>query len=300
MEALLRWRHPAPRHGRPRGADPGRRAERGDAAADPPGDRRGGGRSSPSGPRPGLELRAAVNVSVRDLHTGEIADQIAERLARVRRTADAAPAGDHRGRADGRPAPGAGHPHPAATGSGSRSRWTTSAPDTLDAAPAPAAAGRGEDRPVVRPRHGRRRRRRGDRPLGHRAGRRARAAGGRRGGGGRAHLAAAARGRLRRRAGLVLRPADAGRGPGRLAGPVPADAPATRLPGAHRAAAEMPRPRCGADAAGRMPSHAARSPESGESGGPRRPRRGSSETRPVSARATTPPSPAGHGTTARR
>ncbi|MDW5329021.1 putative bifunctional diguanylate cyclase/phosphodiesterase [Plantactinospora sp. KLBMP9567] len=29
----------------------------------------------------GLELRAAVNVSVRDLHTGEIADQIAERLA---------------------------------------------------------------------------------------------------------------------------------------------------------------------------------------------------------------------------
>ncbi|WP_341719440.1 EAL domain-containing protein [Micromonospora sp. FIMYZ51] len=30
----------------------------------------------------GLELRAAVNVSVRDLHTGEIADQIADRLAR--------------------------------------------------------------------------------------------------------------------------------------------------------------------------------------------------------------------------
>lgn len=29
----------------------------------------------------GLDLRAAVNVSVRDLHTGEIADQIAERLA---------------------------------------------------------------------------------------------------------------------------------------------------------------------------------------------------------------------------
>ena len=30
----------------------------------------------------GLDLRAAVNVSVRDLHTGEIADQIAERLSR--------------------------------------------------------------------------------------------------------------------------------------------------------------------------------------------------------------------------
>ncbi|MFB9234190.1 putative bifunctional diguanylate cyclase/phosphodiesterase [Plantactinospora siamensis] len=30
----------------------------------------------------GIELRAAVNVSVRDLHTGEIADQIADRLAR--------------------------------------------------------------------------------------------------------------------------------------------------------------------------------------------------------------------------
>ncbi|WP_199736360.1 bifunctional diguanylate cyclase/phosphodiesterase [Micromonospora sp. HM5-17] len=30
----------------------------------------------------GIDLRAAVNVSVRDLHTGEIADQIAERLAR--------------------------------------------------------------------------------------------------------------------------------------------------------------------------------------------------------------------------
>ncbi len=37
VEALLRWRHPRAGHGRPGGADPGRRAERGDAAAHPPG-----------------------------------------------------------------------------------------------------------------------------------------------------------------------------------------------------------------------------------------------------------------------
>ena len=36
-------------------------------------------------------------------------------------------------------------------------------------------------------------------------------------------------GRLRRRPGLVLRPADAGRGPGRLAGPLPAPHPASAL-----------------------------------------------------------------------
>ena len=41
-----------------------------------------------------------------------------------------APAGDHRGRADGRPAPGAGHHLPAAPDRGGASRWTTSAPAT--------------------------------------------------------------------------------------------------------------------------------------------------------------------------
>ena len=84
VEALLRWQHPRAGVGRPGGADPGRRAQRGDAAAHPPGDRRRGRRSSPSGRRPGSRLRAAVNVSVRDLHTGEIADQIADAAGRAR------------------------------------------------------------------------------------------------------------------------------------------------------------------------------------------------------------------------
>ena len=76
----------------------------------------------------------------------------------------------------------------------------------VDAAPAPAAAGRGQDRPVVRARHGRRPRRRRDRPLDDRPGPRAGAAGGRRGRRGRPYLAAAARCRLPRRPGLVSTP----------------------------------------------------------------------------------------------
>ena len=55
--------------------------------------------------------------------------------------------------------------------------------------------------------------------LDHRPGPGARPAGGRRGGRGRRDPAAAGRRRLRGRPGLVLRPSDAGRRPGRLAGP---------------------------------------------------------------------------------
>ena len=57
----------------------------GDAAAHPPGASTTSWSSWRSGPRPACTLRAAVNVSVRDLQTGEIADQITERLLPVRR-----------------------------------------------------------------------------------------------------------------------------------------------------------------------------------------------------------------------
>jgi EAL domain-containing protein (putative c-di-GMP-specific phosphodiesterase class I) len=61
----------------------------------------------------GRPLRAAVNVSARDLHAGGIADRVEELLREVRGAGRPHPAGDHRERADGRPAPGAEHDHPA-------------------------------------------------------------------------------------------------------------------------------------------------------------------------------------------
>ncbi len=176
----------------------------------------------------GVHLRAAVNVSVRDLQTSEIADQITERLSRYGVDAVPAPAGDHRGRADGRPAPGPGHDlAPGEDGRGDRARRLRHRL-LVDATPAPAAADRGQGRPVVRAGDGGRRRRRRDRAIDDRAVRRARPAGGRGGRGGRAHLAAAPRGGLPRGAGLVLRPPHAGRRAGGVAGPLPPAAPRHR------------------------------------------------------------------------
>ena len=103
----------------------------------------------------GLILRTSVNVSVRDLHRPEFVDQLAEAARRPRSPAEPDPAGDHRGRADGRPAPGPGDPAPAGQARRRAVAGRLRHGLLVAAAPAAAAAGRGEDRPVVRARHGR-------------------------------------------------------------------------------------------------------------------------------------------------
>ena len=74
VEALLRWRHPRPRHGRPGGLIRVAEHDPGDAAAHRRVLRR---RDRPARrlAAAGPPLRAAVNVSVRDLHSGDIADR---------------------------------------------------------------------------------------------------------------------------------------------------------------------------------------------------------------------------------
>ncbi len=168
--------------------------------------------------RAGISLRASVNVSVRDLHTTDLVDRLAARLAesavrpahlQLEITEGALMADPRRVLATLHRLDRLGV---AIVPGRLRHRLL------VDAAPAPAAAVRGQDRPVVRARDGHGRRRRRDRPVDHRAGRRARPAGGRRGGRGRPYLA----GRLTRPglpcgAGLVLRGPDVGRRANRVA-----------------------------------------------------------------------------------
>ena len=198
----------------------------GDAAAHPPGARRRGGaagqvargRPAPAGrgqrqrPRPARPARSPTRSPTCCAGT-----------ASPRRPA---PAGDHRGRADGRPAPGAGHHHPAGPARRGDRAGRLRHRLLVAAAPAPAAAGRGEDRPVVRARDGR------PTPTTRRSCGRSSSWPARSG------LRVVAEGVEDERtwrllhaagchvgAGLVLRPADAGRRARHLAGPVPAGAP---------------------------------------------------------------------------
>ena len=128
----------------------------------------------------GVNLRASLNISIRDLHSEEVATRLPPSWPRTAcRRAD--PGRDHRERADRRPGAAARDDRPA--GGGGRRDLAGRLRHRLlvAAAPAPAADRRDQDRPLVRGRHRAQRRRRGDRAVHRRAGPGARDPGGGRG-----------------------------------------------------------------------------------------------------------------------